>query len=385
MIIFWFSEIKWNYLRTRKQQILSRFHKDNFILFIEPISRIINNKFTLQDNKPICNITIPQLRSVANPFILYIINLKLIRKCIFLFSTIWFFVFQFLLKKKPDVIITSNVFWIDTIKLLLKKYPNIKLIYDCNDDPLSFSTIPISTKEYFSKTVSISNRIVVPHKSYIEFIPKHFHNKIEIISNGVDYNAFQRKNTSLSLIENNSNPIVMYVGAISDWFDYNLLESIARTLYNIHFFLIGPIGSQSKHKLELLTNEKNISYIPTIPHDEIINYLNYADVCIIPFLKTELTSTILPNKIFEYSAAGKPCVMTNFNNYLYEFDNYIFIAKNEADFISKILSNIDTPPSQIKLKDFSSKYDWEKISNKFYIFLNKIIHEQVPIKDVYHK
>ena len=52
MIIFWFSEIKWNYLRTRKQQILSRFHKDNFILFIEPISRIINNKFTLQDNKP---------------------------------------------------------------------------------------------------------------------------------------------------------------------------------------------------------------------------------------------------------------------------------------------------------------------------------------------
>ena len=119
MIIFWFSEIKWNYLRTRKQQILSRFHKDNFILFIEPISRIINNKFTLQDNKPIYNITIPQLRSVANPFILYIINLKLIRKCIFLFSTIWFFVFQFLLKKKPDVIITSNVFWIDTIKLLL--------------------------------------------------------------------------------------------------------------------------------------------------------------------------------------------------------------------------------------------------------------------------
>ena len=110
MIIFWFSEIKWNYLRTRKQQILSRFHKDNFILFIEPISRIINNKFTLQDNKPIYNITIPQLRSVANPFILYIINLKLIRKCIFLFSTIWFFVIQFLLKKKPDVIITSNVF-----------------------------------------------------------------------------------------------------------------------------------------------------------------------------------------------------------------------------------------------------------------------------------
>ena len=240
MIIYWFSEIKWDYLRTRKQQILSRFNKDNYVLFVEPISRLINNKYIIQNNSPVYNITIPQLRSVANPFILYIINLTIIRKCIFIVSTIWFLIFEFINKRKPDIIVISNVYWIDTIKLLMRKYPDIKLIYDCNDDPLSFSTIPFSTKDYFIKTISIAYKIITPHKCYNEFIPNPYHNKIDIISNGVDYTAFQSNNTSLSIFENISDPILMYVGAISDWFDFNLVQSIAIKLKHIHLFLIGP-------------------------------------------------------------------------------------------------------------------------------------------------
>ena len=40
MIIYWFSEIKWDYLKTRKQQILSLFPKSDIIYFIEPISKL---------------------------------------------------------------------------------------------------------------------------------------------------------------------------------------------------------------------------------------------------------------------------------------------------------------------------------------------------------
>ena len=39
MNIIWLSEIKWNYLKTRKQQIISRFPKESFVFFVEPISK----------------------------------------------------------------------------------------------------------------------------------------------------------------------------------------------------------------------------------------------------------------------------------------------------------------------------------------------------------
>ena len=82
MKILWFSEIKWSYLKTRKQQILSCFTDHDTIYFIEPISNKIANKFTLQDHNPVYSITIPQIRSVQSPFINKILNFSTVRKII---------------------------------------------------------------------------------------------------------------------------------------------------------------------------------------------------------------------------------------------------------------------------------------------------------------
>ena len=372
MIIYWFSEIKWDYLKTRKQQILSLFPKSDTIIFIEPISRLIKNNYTFQNNDPVYNLTIPHLRSISNPIIRFFINLIIIRKCIFKISTIWFFLVKILSGKNPDLVITSNVYWIETIECLKRKYPDIKLIYDCNDDPLSFSTIPSSTMNYFNKTISLSYKIIIPHKSYAKIIPKSYQNKIKVISNGVDYNVFQSKKILLNLFENISDPIIMYIGAISYWFDYNLVKSMAKELKDTQIFIIGPIGKSSQSNVDNLILQNNITHLPTIPHNEIINYLNYANVCMIPFLKTELTETILPNKIFEYSAAGKPCVMTNFNNDLNEYNKYLFISENKEDFLSNINNNIQSPPPKNQLKKFASKYDWKEISELYHEYIMDI-------------
>jgi len=375
MIIYWFSEIKWGYLKTRKQQILSRFPISDQIIFIEPVSRITANKYSLQNHRPVYNITIPHLRSIANSLLLYLINIKFVRKIISRIATTWFLVIQFFNFNRPNIVVTSNVYWIDTIICLKNKYPDVKIIYDCNDNPLAFSTIPSSTREYFLRTISTANKIVIPHKSYTQFIPELYLNKVKIISNGVDYNVFQSKKKFLNLFEQISDPILMYVGAISDWFDYNLVKAISKELNDVQIFLLGPVGKSSILKVHELILEKNISHIPSVPHNKIIDYLHYANVCIIPFLKSELTSTILPNKIFEYSAAGKPCVMTKFNNYLDEFEKYLFISNNIGEFISNIKNNIESPPKKSQLKEFASQYDWKDISKTYHAYLLNIIDE----------
>jgi len=79
MKIIWFSEIKWSYLKTRKQQILSCFSDDK-VYFIEPISKRIENKYTLQEHKPVYSITIPQIRSVQSRLLNRILNFSVTRK-----------------------------------------------------------------------------------------------------------------------------------------------------------------------------------------------------------------------------------------------------------------------------------------------------------------
>ncbi len=134
MKIIWFSEIKWSYLKTRKQHILSNFDASDEILFIEPISFNLKNKFNISIEKNVKYITIPQLQNSDIKILNYLIHFYPIRKLVEIISV---FLIQRLLNKinfKPDIIITSNVFWIKYLNKLKSKY-KLKIIYDCNDNP----------------------------------------------------------------------------------------------------------------------------------------------------------------------------------------------------------------------------------------------------------
>ena len=375
MKIIWFSEIKWDFLKTRKQQILSCFNEHDTIYFIEPLSKEIANKFTLQDHNPVYSITIPQLRSVRSPFINKITNISTVRKIISLISKIQFYLFQSMHKIKPDIVVTSNVYWADTLQSMKSKNSRLRIIYDCNDHPLAFPHTPEFKRDYFIKTVSIVDAITIPHSSYKDIIPLEHQEKIKIISNGVDFEMFQANNPIPKAIAKIEHPIIMYVGAIYGRFDFDLVEQIAETLIDHQIVLIGPISKDVLPKMDKLLTHENVKHIPPIPHHEIVDYINPADVCIIPFVKNRLSASMLPNKLFEYTAAGKTCIMTNFNESLQEFKEFAHISESPEDFIQKIEEGIKNPFNPESLKQFASEYDWKKISRKFRNFLESFIHE----------
>ena len=74
MKIIWFSEIKWSYLRTRKQHILANFDDSDEILFIEPVSFNLKNKFNISIEKNINYVTIPQLQNSDIKLFNYLIH-----------------------------------------------------------------------------------------------------------------------------------------------------------------------------------------------------------------------------------------------------------------------------------------------------------------------
>jgi len=371
MNIIWLSEIKWNYLKTRKQQIISRFPDDSSILFIEPISKKLSNNYYPIEYSHVKAVTIPQLRSVRNRLSNKILSYLFIRRIINALATIWFKFFFHKIINNANCIITSNVYWSQLIKTYKIKYPELPIIYDCNDNPLAFPGTPNYKKEYFIETLSLVNKIIIPHVSYRNFIPNKFHSKIEIITNGVDFELFQKINKPIEKVKNIKKPIIIYIGAISEWFDFDLTEHLLNnSSYN--FILIGPVSTNAIKRLDELSKHNRLHYFNAINHEEIPHYLFEANVCIIPFIKNELTESVLPNKLFEYSAAGKPSVMTNFNAYLSEFSDYVSITSEKDKFLNEIKKQIENPQSGEKLKEFAMSFDWGMISIEYYDYIKKI-------------
>jgi glycosyltransferase involved in cell wall biosynthesis len=59
-----------------------------------------------------------------------------------------------------------------------------------------------------------------------------------------------------------------------------------------------------------LENIANIKFLGAKPHNELVNYINQFAVCTVPYANTQSTATVVPTKINEYLATGKPVVAT---------------------------------------------------------------------------
>lgn len=104
-------------------------------------------------------------------------------------------------------------------------------------------------------------------------------------------------------------PIAGYVGALAEWFDYELLAGTARLCPEVEFVLIGPTDGSALLESGLLSLE-NVHWLGPKPYPEIPAYLSVFTIGLIPFKLNAITHAVSPLKAFEYMAAGKPVVIS---------------------------------------------------------------------------
>ncbi|MFQ7565060.1 MAG: glycosyltransferase [Clostridium perfringens] len=134
-------------------------------------------------------------------------------------------------------------------------------------------------------------------------------------------------------IVNKRKPIIGYYGALAKWVDYKLIEELAKEREDYEIVLIG-MDYDGSYNQSNLKDYSNISYLGMIDYRDLINYSRYFDVCIVPFIKNDITDSTSPLKIFEYMALEKPIVTTDIN----ECKNYeaCLISKDYDEFIKNI-------------------------------------------------
>ena len=236
----------------------------------------------------------------------------------------------------------DNIYSIEKIKTYMDK--GFKVIYDFVDELSSeISGYNITSKiiEDHEKLLrDKENVLVVSTAKKLKDIANNFRGKNEnniLAPNAVNLEDFKKHGHELGEkikpIVNKGKPIIGYYGALAKWFDYKLIEELAKERENYEIVLIG-MDYDGSYGQSNLKNYTNISYLGMIDYKDLINYSRYFDVCTVPFIKNDITDSTSPLKIFEYMALEKPIVTTDIT----ECKNYksCMVSKDYNEFIRNI-------------------------------------------------
>ena len=103
-------------------------------------------------------------------------------------------------------------------------------------------------------------------------------------------------------------PIIGYVGGLHRHVDFALLREMARARPDWSWVCVGALQAAELGELDGLPN---VHLLGQKPHGELVEYIRRFDVCIVPYVNSVYTTTVVPTKINEYLAMGKPVVSTD--------------------------------------------------------------------------
>jgi len=258
-----------------------------------------------------------------------------------------------------------DILWFDSplFSFLMDKISHTKSILRLAD----YSKGLGASDMHYDAEVSLgqnTDTIVFTAKSIAKQYPKLKNYNMLYIPNGIDSEHFITCNKELPIeYKSIPSPRAIYVGAIEEWFDIDLVYKSAVANPEFSFVLIGKSGIN----LVALEKLKNVFILGTRPYNTVCNYLYFSDIGMIPFKKNEFTHTINPLKVYEYLASGLNVVSVNLAELICmkEFCN---LAEDDHQFI-EMISHTKQIDSQ-KIDTFLSENDWLE---KLKIILDKTL------------
>jgi glycosyltransferase involved in cell wall biosynthesis len=158
--------------------------------------------------------------------------------------------------------------------------------------------------------------VVVNSPGFINHVGSKGAHKIELVPNGSDISMFDPDDAGLKFrnsFDLETKSIVLYAGAHGISNDLEVVLEAADHLRDNPQVVIVLLGD-GKEKSALMTKAAkmgldNVIFLPPIPKNEMPGALAAADMCLAILKPLPLYSTVYPNKVFDYMAAGRPVIL----------------------------------------------------------------------------
>ena len=362
--IVWLAEIKWDYLKTRKQQIIRRRPDDVRVLFLEPYVKGRENVYSIRDDDGVLHATVPFIKSVPNPLLRSMLDVPAARGAVdrWAFGKIGPLIRAAGFDPENVGLILSNVFAIRVAERVHHRY----LIYDCNDAHSAFPGMPAWTADYFERSCRDADLVIATAQALVEQVSSlREDGRCTLVGNGVEYRRFAAAAGSAAP----QRPVAGYLGAIAPWLDFGCLADVARHLPDWRVELVGPVLGGAEAKLRELTALPNVTRREAVPHEEVPEVLSRFTIGLIPFRYDELTRGVNPNKMYEYLAAGVPVVATRFSPEVMAYPELVraedpgpeFIAACEAMGGLRAEARFTADAARV-----AGEHDWEVMAKAFW-------------------
>jgi len=252
----------------------------------------------------------------------------------------------------------SQKFWLDSIKYK-------KTVFRISDRLDAFKKINKNMKILERELLDKANIVIYTARSLGSYILEYKH-KAFFVPNGVDASNFIDSNRGIpDDLKAIPSPRIIYVGAIDEWFDTELLFKVAEKMSEISFVLI----SSPNIDISKLKKRSNIYLLGRKKYSDIPGYLYNCDVGIIPFDKGHpVVNSVNPIKLYEYMICGLPTVATDWEE-LKLLKSPAYLAKDAAEF-SECLYTALKDRNKERFIDFAKSNTWEERFKKINYLCN---------------
>lgn len=160
-------------------------------------------------------------------------------------------------------------------------------------------------------------------------------------------------------------------------YEFSGMKEVAESLANfeddsIKLMIVGEGDLYNTlYKMSTEENLKNkLILTGKVPFEQIPSYIAAADICLLPAYKNEIMMNIVPIKLYEYMAMGKPIIATNLPGIKKEFGNSsgVLYVDDPKETLNKAVELINTnlmwKYGEKSLK-YTQDYGWDSLVLKF--------------------
>ncbi|HIE4032816.1 TPA: glycosyltransferase [Pseudomonas aeruginosa] len=249
--------------------------------------------------------------------------------------------------------IVQHAYWYP----LVKRLPNSYRIYDCMDHHEGFGNVPAKLVE-IEKEMLCSADLVTVTSSWLEDFARKHNPSVALVRNAAEYRHFVTRPEQVYK-DGKGRRIIGYYGAIAEWFDIDLVRTIALEHPDCLILLVGndTVGAQ-----KVLADLPNVEFTGEVPYATLPFYLHAFDVCLLPFKVIPLTLATNPVKVYEYLAAGKPVVCVDLPE-VGQFGDLVSRACSTDDFVALVGASLQesgvlAEQKSAERRRFASEQTW---------------------------
>ncbi len=231
-------------------------------------------------------------------------------------------------------------------------------IYDCTEHITQFEKLSVLEEELLRKADLV---FTSGQSLYEEKFAQHPH--VFSFPNSVSTQDFEAARSKYKDPEDQSkipHPRLGYFGRINERVDFALINELAEKRPDWQLIFVGPLEIAP----EKLPHAQNIHFLGEKDYAQLAAYLAGWDVALVPFVSSEYTRYLNPEKTAEYLAAGTPVVSTPIPDMVrpYASKRLVRVAGSLEEFIESCQMSMDSghPVNQETIDDFLRHTSWDE-------------------------